>query len=694
MARNRPNKNRNPRNAENNLFRKLTKLFSGNITDYQRQTPRKLRRRDLDVHAKRFKSASGQPFKKSAFNPYTKLNAHYFSNQNRADRYIDFDQMEYEPIIHTALDIYADEITTSSEIRKLLTIKCPNQEVKTVLQTLYHNVLNLEHNLYGWARTTCKYGDYFLYLEIDENKGITHVMGLPALEVERMEGEDPNNPNYIQYQWNSAGMTLENWQVAHFRILGNDKHAPYGTSILEPARRIWRQLDLLENAMMAYRIVRSPERRVFYIDIGHIEPQDVEQYVLEMQTRLKKNLITDDASGRVDIRYNPLNIEEDYFIPVRGKDRGTRIDTLPGGSYTGDIDDVKYLREKLVTAIKIPYDYLIAGEGTGAQSSLAQKDIRFANTIGRLQKIIISELVKIGQIHLFTLGYRGEDLQSFNLSLNNPSKLAELQELEAMRTKFEVAAAANENMFSKRYIYETIFGLSKEEIRRIEIERFSDKKMQALLEAVSEEVMADAGSGIGGLGGIDDMDSEVSDLEAELGVGGEAGEAADLEGTAAEVGAEGPEGGSLLAAPGKRDMTTTPNSKGKWYKPKVSDGRKQGTRNVHFRSLAGGGVASGSKRNVYKGLQALRRAGRGIFPVKESIAEKQRMFIEILDEQLSYDSGDAWNSDELEATYNDTKKTLVENLNEVQNLSELLDIEFKEFMVKRAEETTEDETKA
>ena len=179
------------------------------------------------------------------------------------DRYVDFDQMEYTPEIASALDIYADEMTTSSVYRDILNISCSNQEIKAVLETLFYNILNIQFNLYGLARSMCKYGDYFVYLDLEQDEGVKNAIGLPANELERLEGEDENNPNYIQYQWNSAGITLENWQVGHFRVLGNDKFAPYGTSILEPARRIWRQLTLLEDAVMAYRIVRSPERRVF-----------------------------------------------------------------------------------------------------------------------------------------------------------------------------------------------------------------------------------------------------------------------------------------------------------------------------------------------------------------------------------------------------------------------------------------------
>jgi hypothetical protein len=275
-----PKKNklgRNPYNPENSLFRSLTKLFSGPITQRRTQHGRALRRRHLDTYASRFTSASGKQFKKQEYNPMNIMTVNMISNRNRAERYVDFDQMEYTPECASSLDIYADEMTTHSSIQPMLRIKCPNDEIKTVLENLYHNVMNVEHNLFGWS-----------------------------------------NPNYVQFQWNSGGMTFENWQMAHFRILGNDKHAPYGTSVLEPARRIWRQLTLLEDAMMAYRIVRAPERRVFKIDVGNIPPQDVEQYMQKVMTQMKRHQVVDPTTGRLDLRYNPLSIEEDYYIPIRG----------------------------------------------------------------------------------------------------------------------------------------------------------------------------------------------------------------------------------------------------------------------------------------------------------------------------------------------------------------------------------------
>jgi hypothetical protein len=345
----------------------------------------------------------------------------------------------------------------------------------------------------------CKYGDFFLYLDIDEELGIRSAIGLPAQEVERLEGEDETNPNYVQFQWNSAGLTLENWQVAHFRILGNDKHAPYGTSVLEASRRIYRQLILLEDAMMAYRIVRAPERRMFKIDVGGIPPQEVEQYMQKVMTQMKRHQVVDPTTGKVDLRYNPLSIEEDYYIPVRGQ-TATDIVSLKGGEYTGQIEDVKYLRDKLFAALKVPQSYLTMGEGaTEDKASLAQKDIRFARTIQRLQRVVIAELEKIGIIHLYTLGYRDDDLLSFKLQLNNPSKIAELQEIEHWKARFEIAGAATDGYFSKRWIAEHLLGMSEDEFLRNQREMFFDKKYSAKLEAAGEgapEAKPDVAAGL------------------------------------------------------------------------------------------------------------------------------------------------------------------------------------------------------
>ncbi len=488
---------RNPRNSSSELFKRLTRLFSGPIIGRRTQTGRRVKRREMDKFASTFRSASGQSFKKTRYNPFETMQSNMMAQQDRAERYKDFDAMEYTPEIASALDIYADEMTTASQLTKMLKIDCQNEEIKSILDSLYHNVLNVEFNLFGWSRSLCKFGDFFLYLDIDDVAGIMAAVGLPGNELDRLEGEDKTNPNYVQYQWNSAGMTFENWQIAHFRILGNDKWSPYGTSVLEPARRIWRQLTLLEDAMMAYRIVRAPERRVFYIDVGNIAPQDVEQYMQRVMTQMKRNQVVDSNSGRVDVRYNPLSVEEDIFIPTRGDQKFASVDTLPSGAHASDIDDVKYLRDKLFAALKVPQSYLTLGEGGEEdKSTLAMKDIRFARTIQRLQRAVVSELEKVGIIHLYTLGYRGDDLISFKLSLNNPSKLAELQELEHWRTKFDTAASATEGYFSRRWVVKNMFGLSEDDFLRNQREMFYDRKFDAELNAIAEiagEEMAAAG---------------------------------------------------------------------------------------------------------------------------------------------------------------------------------------------------------
>ena len=580
----------NPKNQQSTLFKKLTRLLSGPIVNYRTQTARRLKRRQLDMYASRFTSASGKQFKRMDYNPFAGLYGNTQNSQNRLERYVDFDQMEYTPEIASSLDIYADEMTNHSSLSPLMSIDCNNEEIKGILSALYFNVMNIEYNLFGWCRTMCKYGDFFLYLDIDEVLGVKSVIGLPGQEIERLEGEDKTNPNYAQFQWNSAGLTFENWQIGHFRILGNDKYAPYGTSVLEAARRIWRQLTLLEDAMMAYRVVRSPERRVFYVDVGNIPPQDIEQYMQKVMTSMKRNQIVDPSTGRVDLRYNPMSVDEDYFIPTRANS-SSRVESLPGGTYTGDIDDVKYLRDKLFSALKIPGSYLSstnaeAGGGEDA-TTLAQKDIRFARTVLRLQRSVVTELEKIGIVHLYTMGFRGDDLVNFKLKLNNPSKISEIQELEHWKIKFEVATAATEGYFSRQWIASRLFNMTEEEFVKNQRQMYYDRQFDARLETVAEMAQAEV-AGASGLGGG----------EADLGLGGEelggeGGAGVDLtggEGTLDDPTAAGAEDAesALLAAPGSREDD---KSKGKVHITKQMTGerdkRDTGGRTQSVRTFTG-----------------------------------------------------------------------------------------------------------
>jgi hypothetical protein len=620
---------KNPNNPQSELFRRLTRLFSGPIVNWRTQMNRKIRRTALDKYATQFTSASGQQFRKAEYSPFDVMHSKIMAQQNRAERYVDYEQMEYMPEIASALDIYADEMTTHSALSPMMHIECPNEEIKAVLQSLYENVLNIDHNLFGWCRSMCKFGDFVLYLDIDDRIGIKNVVPVPLREVERLEGEDPTNPNYVQYQWNSAGMTFENWQVAHFRILGNDKYTPYGTSVLDPGRRIWRQLVLMEDAMMAYRIVRSSERRVFYIDVGNIAPTDVEQFVQKTITSMKRNQVVDANTGRVDLRYNPLSVEEDYFIPVRGGE-SSKIETLSGGQFTGDIDDVKYLRDKMFAALKIPAAYLSSGEDGASEdkTTLAQKDVRFARTIQRLQRAVISELEKIGIVHLYTLGFRGDDLVSFRLRLNNPSKIAELQELEHWKQKFDIAGGATENFFSRRWISQNIFNLSEEEFVRNQREMFHDRKYEAELNAAAETAGEQAAGNFGGEaeGGLDLGAPDDDSGELDLGDGGDEG-GIDL-GGGGESDEDVTDDEPLLAAPSKRDdrgrkMTTTAKSKS-YYTPK-KNGRGGDRRTGISHHLSA--IAVPKPKDIIPGSSDLKSLSRGITEGTQSIYLKEEKMI-------------------------------------------------------------------
>jgi len=368
----------------------------------------------------------------------------------------------------------------------------------------------------------------------------------------------------------------------------------------------------MEDAMMAYRVVRSSERRVFKIDVGAIPPQDVEQYMQKIVGQLKRHSVVNPDTGRVDLRYNPMSIEEDYFIPVRAGSV-TDIQSLAGAQNITAIDDIKYLRDKLFSALKVPQSYLTMGEGaTEDKTTLAAKDIRFARTIQRLQRVIIAELTKIGIIHLYTLGFRGDDLLSFDLHLNNPSKIAELQELEHWKTKFDIAASATEGYFSRRWIAENIFSMSHDEFIRNQREMYYDRNHDAKLQQVAEEAAA-GGGGLGGGGDLDlGGDLGGGDLGGDLDLGGpEEMAAADAGGEAAAALGGGDEGGgggdesALLAVPpGSRNSPRlTPGAKGKLYYPKKVDRRNAGARTRHFDSLRAAEKSSNTTRNVFPGAE-------------------------------------------------------------------------------------------
>ena len=326
------------------LFNRLTRIFrTGPVV-----------KRKVKSSAGSGRSSAVELFKRAHSDVYNSTLSAYGSFDRRA-RYSDFSEMEATPELASALDIYAEETVSPDEHSRVLHIYSDDAQKQELLNTLFHDTLNIEFNLVMWVRNLCKYGDFFLFNDVHPEFGVINAYPVPISEIEREEGFDPDNPAAVRFRWATQGNTiLEIWQISHFRLLGNDSFLPYGTSILESARRIWRQLILIEDAMLVYRIIRAPERRVFYIDVGNVPPEDVPNYIEQAKSALKKSTITSSTTGQADLRYNPMAVDEDYYIPVRGGDTGTKIDTLAGGTNATAIEDVEYIQKKLFAAIKIP----------------------------------------------------------------------------------------------------------------------------------------------------------------------------------------------------------------------------------------------------------------------------------------------------------------------------------------------------
>lgn len=293
---------------------------------------------------------------------------HHQSNQlnlfgsdmnSRMVRYQEFAEMEYSPIISKALDIIADEACSGDENGKNFHVFSNNPEIKAALEELFFDVLNVDFHLRVWIRNLIKYGDCFLYNEVAPGVGIVNASNMLVIEVDREEGFDKNDPYAVRFKWNRYGQSyLENWQVTHFRILGNDLFFPFGTSMLESARRIWRQYVMMIDAMMVYRLVRSPERRVHYIDIAGQDATSVDNYMNNFIRLFKGNRAVDKATGRQDTRFNPIGVDEDYYIPVRGANSGTKVDTLPGGQHMTATEDIELIQNQLFAALGVPKAYL------------------------------------------------------------------------------------------------------------------------------------------------------------------------------------------------------------------------------------------------------------------------------------------------------------------------------------------------
>ncbi len=477
--------------ADNSIFGRLKKLFSTN-TVVRNVGGKKLRiadtdqvqsfinRRGVDRYHRVYQSATG-----GYGSHHGRYEAAAAFQGARLQLFRDYDMMDNDPIIASVLDIYADESTVKDEFNRILTIKTDNTQIQEILHNLFYDILNVEFNLWPWIRNMAKYGDFFLYLDIDPEYGIVNAIPLSVYETIRVEGEQPGNPFSVRFSIENDFLNLgkkefDNYEIAHFRLLADTNFLPYGKAMIENGRRVWKQLQLMEDAMLVHRIMRAADKRKFKIDIGNIPPAEVDTFMQRIIDRMKKTPLIDPKTGDYNLRYNMMNITEDFYLPVRGKDSAMDIETMQGLQFNA-IEDIEYLRKKLLAAFKVPKSFIGYEEDINGKATLAAQDVRFARTIERIQRIMVSELTKIAIIHLYVQGFTDENLVNFELSLTNPSTLYEQEKINIWKEKFGLAqqmTGGQAILLSQDWVYNNILEMSDDEIEEQRQKIAEDAKRQ------------------------------------------------------------------------------------------------------------------------------------------------------------------------------------------------------------------------
>jgi len=496
--------------ADTSVFGRLRKLFSTN-TVVRNVGGKKLKvadtdnvqsfinRRGIDRYHRVYSSMTGG---------YGAAGGRYESaaafQGSRLQLFRDYDMMDNDPIISSVMDIYADESTVKDEFGQVLSIRSKNQQIQDILHNLFYDVLNVEFNLWPWVRNMAKYGDFFLFLDIDEKYGVVNVIPLSVYETIRIEGQDPGNPFSVKFKVENDFLALgkkefDNYEVAHFRLLSDTNFLPYGKAMIEGGRRIWKQLQLMEDAMLIHRIMRAPDKRKVLVDIGNIPANEIDTHMQRIIDRMKKTPLVDPKTGDYNLRYNMMNITEDFYLPVRGKDSGTDIQNLPGLQFNA-IEDIEYLRNKLMAAFKVPKSFLGYEEDTNGKATLAAQDVRFARTIERIQRIMVSELTKIAIIHLYVQGFTDEELIDFELEMTSPSVIYEQEKLNLWKEKVALSKdIADSKFLSRDWIYHNILQIAEDDARTEQEKIVKDVewvgKAEAAQQAAAQPQQPQAGAG-------------------------------------------------------------------------------------------------------------------------------------------------------------------------------------------------------
>jgi hypothetical protein len=523
--------------ADKSILGRLQKLFSTNTI--VRKTADGVKVIDTDEYQNMTTNLVDRFMKLKVTNYGTgQVESSMAYQQVRIDLFRDYDSMDMDPILASALDVYADECTARNEMGNVLKIHHEDDNIKQILENLFYDILNVEFNLWPWTRNLVKYGDFFLQLEIsaEEGIGIVNIMPLSTYEVSRVEGFDMDNPQRVKFVYapyqnplGAYGMSpkkeFENYEMAHFRLNSDSNFLPYGKSMVEGARRVWKQLMLMEDAMLIHRVMRAPEKRIFKVDVGNIPPNEVDNYMQKIINSSKKVPFVDERTGEYNLKYNMQNLIEDYYMPVRGSDNGTSIDTLKGLEYNM-IDDINYLKGKMMASLKIPKAYLGYEEDTNGKATLAAMDIRFAKTIERVQRVIISELTKIAIIHLYAQGIDDDRLTNFTLELTIPSKIYEQEQVELYTSKVALIQQMQQTkMFSKEWMYEAVMKMAKDEQDQLTLQVLDDTKQAFRLTSIETQGVDPAKET--GTEGPTNVEEEIQKIKNELEEEGKVGRPAD-----------------------------------------------------------------------------------------------------------------------------------------------------------------------
>ena len=423
---------------------------------------------------------------------------------SRINSYKQYDVMDADIDISRSLDIIAEEMTTRDEKTNLPFLveyeKEDNQDISdtttiTLRQAVrqWVDLQELNRRLFGIARAMIKYGDCFFKKYSDTKKW---VWVDPALVYGIEVDQHGNKISYhvrkpgkqlgaatTQAAYNSRHEEMEIIPAAamlHFTMsdeMGDS--APFGASVLRPIFRVYRQLSMIEDAVIIYRIVRAPERRVFYVDVGNMPAQRVKQYLEQVKNEIRQKRVpgTTNNGGKdvVDGQYDPTSIQEDMFFPVTATGRGSRVETLPGGTEDFGTNLLKYFQEKVFRGLRIPTSYMSGGDGAGAQFNDGKvgiayiEELRFAKFIMRLQERVNTVLDEEFKVYLKVCGLKIDD-EIFKIRVPDPTNFA-LYRQAALDADLigSYNNISQDKTLSKRFLLKRYLGLSDDEIQMNEV---------------------------------------------------------------------------------------------------------------------------------------------------------------------------------------------------------------------------------